>query len=94
MPFVYILASARNGTIYVGVTKDLIKRVHQHKADAVESFTQHYGIHDLVWYEHTDSIISAIYREKQLKNWKREWKIRLIEASNPQWQDLYPGLLS
>jgi putative endonuclease len=94
MPFVYIMASARNGTIYIGVTKDLIRRVHQHKADAVESFTQRYGIHDLVWYEHTDSIISAIHREKQLKNWKREWKIRLIEASNPHWQDLYPSLLS
>ena len=94
MPFVYIMASARNGTIYVGVTKDLIKRVYQHKTDAVDNFTQRYGIHNLVWYEHTESIISAIQREKQLKNWKRDWKIRLIETSNPQWQDLYPGLLS
>jgi putative endonuclease len=94
MPFVYIMATARNGTIYIGVTKDLISRVHQHKTDAVEGFTQRYCIHNLVWYEHADSIISAIQREKQLKNWKRDWKIRLIEVSNPQWQDLYPGLLS
>lgn len=94
MPFVYIMASGRNGTLYIGVTKDLIKRVYEHKSEAVESFTKRYGVHELVWYEQTDSIITAIEREKQLKNWKREWKIRLIETTNPYWHDLYPSLLS
>ncbi len=94
MPFVYILASGRNGSLYVGVTKDLIKRVYEHKTDAVKAFTQRYGIHQLVWYEQTDSIISAIQREKQLKNWQRDWKLRLIEQTNPYWHDLYHSLLS
>ena len=94
MPFVYIMASGRNGTLYIGVTKDLIRRVYEHKTDAVKSFTQGHGVHQLVWYEQTDSIISAIEREKQLKNWQRPWKLRLIETTNPYWHDLYPSLLS
>ncbi len=94
MPYVYIMASRRNGTLYIGVTKDLMRRVHEHKTDAVPGFTARYQVHHLVWYEATDSIISAIQREKQLKNWQRAWKVRLIEATNPYWNDLYPALLS
>jgi putative endonuclease len=91
--FVYLLASRQRGTLYVGVTNDLIRRGHEHRTAAVAGFTQRYGVHLLVWYEATPSIEAAIAREKQIKNWKREWKIALIEASNPQWLDLYPGLL-
>ena len=94
MPFVYILASKRNGTLYVGVTKDLIRRVYEHKTDAVPGFTSRHEVHNLVWYKQTDSILSAIQREKQLKNWQRTWKIRLIEQTNPDWHDLYSALLS
>ena len=94
MPFVYIMASRRNGTLYVGVTRDLIRRVHEHKTDAVPGFTSTHHVHHLVWYEQTESILSAIEREKQLKNWQRTWKIRLIEQGNPYWHDLYPALLS
>ena len=94
MPFVYILASGRNGTLYIGVTRDLIKRIHEHKTDAVPGFTSRYCIHDLVWYQQADSILAAIQREKQIKEWQRAWKIRLIEESNPYWTDLYPALLS
>ncbi len=94
MPSVYIMASRRNGTLYIGVAKDLIRRVHEHKTDAVDGFTQRHTVHNLVWYEYTDSILVAIEREKQLKNWQRSWKIRLIEQANPYWHDLYPSLLS
>ena len=94
MPFVYILASKRNGTLYIGVTKDLVRRVYEHKTDAVPGFTSRHEVHNLVWYEQTDSIFSAIQREKQLKNWQRTWKINLIEQTNPYWHDLYPALLS
>jgi putative endonuclease len=94
MPFVYILANKRNGTLYIGVTKDLIRRVYEHKTDAVPGFTSRHEVHNLVWYEQTDSILSAIQREKQLKNWQRTWKIRLIEQTNPDWHDLYSALLS
>ncbi len=94
MPFVYIMASERNGILYIGVTKDLIRRVYEHKTDAVPGFTSRYQVHDLVWYEHTPEIFSAIQREKQLKNWQRAWKIHLIEQANPYWNDLYPALLS
>ena len=83
MPFVYILANKRNGTLYIGVTKDLIRRVYEHKTDAVPGFTSRHEVHNLVWYKQTDSILSAIQREKQLKNWQRTWKIRLIEQTNP-----------
>jgi putative endonuclease len=91
--YVYILASRRNGTLYVGVTNDLIRRVFQHKEDVVEGFTRQYGVKALVWFDSTGSIEAAIQKEKQLKNWKREWKISLIEKGNPEWRDLYPGLL-
>jgi len=91
--YVYILASERNGTLYVGVTNDLIRRVHEHKTDAVEGFTKQYGVHDLVYYEHTGDIESAIGREKQIKKWNRSWKKRLIEEFNPDWNDLYNSLI-
>ncbi len=91
-PAVYILASKRNGTLYIGVTSDLVKRVWQHKNDVHEGFTKKYGIHTLVYYEiHTD-MTEAIVREKRLKKWNRAWKIELIEKDNPQWHDLWPEL--
>jgi len=92
-PCVYILASRERGTLYVGVTSDLIKRVWEHKTDAVDGFTKQYRVHDLVWFEQHETMESAILREKAVKEWKRAWKIRLIEESNPQWRDLYPDLL-
>ena len=88
-PAVYILASKRNGTLYIGVTSALIKRVWEHKNNMVEGFTKRYSIHQLVWYELHESTESAILREKRLKDWKRSWKLNLIESSNPRWQDLY-----
>jgi putative endonuclease len=88
-PAVYILASKRNGTLYTGVTSDLVKRVWEHKNDMVEGFTDIYGVHRLVWYEPHDTMESAIKREKCIKEWKRAWKLRLIESVNPDWQDLY-----
>ena len=92
LPCVYILASRRNGTLYVGVTSDLIKRVWQHKNDLVEGFTKQYGVHVLVWYEPHETMESAIKREKAIKKWNRKWKLKLIEQSNPQWRDLYKEL--
>lgn len=92
-PFVYMLASQRNGTLYIGVTADLIKRIHQHRTDATEGFTKKYQVHDLVWYEQHLEITRAILREKQLKKWVRSSKIRLIEANNPTWRDLYVDLV-
>jgi putative endonuclease len=92
-PCVYILASDQNGTLYVGVTSDLIKRVWEHKNDLVHGFTRRYSVHDLVWYEMHDSMESAIAREKAIKEWKRHWKLELIERENPEWKDLYPTLL-
>ena len=88
-PAVYILASKRNGTLYIGVTSDLAKRIWQHKNDVVDGFTKRYSVHYLVWYELHETMESAIGREKALKNWKRVWKLELIEKSNPGWQDLY-----
>lgn len=90
--FVYILASKKNGTLYIGMTNDLIKRVYEHKNNLVEGFTKKYFVHNLVYYEGYNDVYSAIAREKRLKKWKRQWKINLIEKSNPQWQDLYPQL--
>jgi putative endonuclease len=87
--WVYLLASRRNGTLYIGVTNDLARRVHEHKSGAVPGFTRRYGVHMLVWYENYSEIDEAIAREKSLKRWERAWKIRLIEGFNPQWQDLY-----
>ena len=91
--FVYILANKRNGTLYTGVTSDLIKRVYQHKSDLVEGFSKKYGVHNLVYYEMYDNIIDAIKREKCIKKWRRKWKLSLIENMNPQWSDLYESIL-
>jgi putative endonuclease len=88
-PAVYILASKRNGTLYIGVTSELVKRIWEHKNDMVEGFTKRYNIHRLVWHELHESMESAITREKRLKNWNRKWKLELIENSNPNWQDMY-----
>ncbi len=88
----YLLASRRNGTLYVGVTSNLIRRVCQHKNGLVEGFTRRYGVHRLVWYEVHGTIESAIAREKAIKEWKRGWKIELLEISNPEWRDLYEEL--
>jgi putative endonuclease len=87
--YVYILANKRNGTLYVGVTSDLVRRVYEHKQNFVDGFTKKYHVHDLVYYEAHDHIQEAIIREKQLKKWSRSWKIRLIEEMNAQWRDLY-----
>ena len=88
-PAVYILASGRNGTLYVGVTSDLIARAWQHRAEAATGFTRKYQVHHLVWYELHGDMISAIMREKRLKKWNRAWKIELIEATNSYWSDLW-----
>ena len=94
MPYyVYILASKRNGTLYVGVTNDLVRRVYEHKSDFVEGFTKKYQVHDLVYFEQTDDVEAAIAREKQLKKWNRAWKLELIEKSNGDWRDLYPKIV-
>ncbi len=92
--YVYILASQRNGTLYIGVTNNLRKRIYEHKNDLVEGFTKKYQVHELVYFEETSDIESAIKREKQLKAWKRKWKLELIEKSNPNWDDLYDKLFS
>jgi putative endonuclease len=92
-PSVYILASKKNGTLYVGVTSDLIKRIWQHKNDFVDGFTKKYAVHDLVYYEIHETMESAIIREKNIKAWKRAWKVELIEKSNLIWRDLYHDLL-
>ncbi|HEX5961910.1 MAG TPA: GIY-YIG nuclease family protein [Rhodanobacteraceae bacterium] len=93
MPCVYMLASQRNGTLYIGVTSNLIKRVWEHKHNVVEGFTKEYRVHALVWYEMHETMESAIAREKAMKEWKRAWKIRRIEEVNPEWKDLYPTIL-
>ena len=93
-PCVYLLASGRNGTLYVGVTSNLIKRVYEHRNELAEGFSKRYGVHDLVWYELHATMESAIAREKQLKKWDRPTKIRLIEKSNLEWQDLWTKLVS
>jgi len=91
--YVYILSSKKNGTLYIGVTGNLIKRIYEHKDYMVEGFSRKYHVHTLVYYELAEEIVSAFKREKQLKKWKREWKIALIEKNNPQWEDLYKSLL-
>ena len=90
---VYILASKLNGTLYIGVTGDLVTRIAQHKAGEVRSFTQKYKVYTLVWFENFDDISLAIQREKTMKKWPRQWKINLIERDNPHWHDLYPLLV-
>jgi putative endonuclease len=92
-PAVYILASKRNGTIYIGVTSNLPKRIWEHKNDSVDGFTKKYGIHCLVYYELHDDMLSAITREKQLKKWNRSWKLELIEKQNPGWNDLWETII-
>jgi len=92
MFFVYILASQPHGTLYVGSTPDLIRRIWEHKTKAISGFTAKYGVDRLVWYEVPESIAAAAKRERQIKEWKRAWKIELIERDNPQWIDLYPNL--
>jgi len=92
-PCVYMLASKRNGTLYTGVTSNLLKRVWEHKNNLVEGFTSKYGVHTLVWYELHDTMDSAIQREKAIKNWKRVWKLKVIEKMNSGWHDLYSDLL-
>jgi putative endonuclease len=91
--FVYILASKRNGTLYTGVTSDLLQRVWQHKTKATQGFTAKYGVDRLVYFEAHGDAASAIQREKQIKKWRRAWKIELIERSNPQWHDLYDEIV-
>ena len=91
-PSVYILASERNGTLYTGVTSNLIKRVWEHKNNVVPGFTQRYGVHTLVWFELHPTMESAILREKCIKEWKRKWKLSLIEKNNQHWHDLYESI--
>ena len=90
--YVYILCSKRNGTLYTGVTSNLKKRIYEHKNNLVEGFTKKYNVHLLVWYEVHESVESAITREKQIKEWKRAWKLALIEKDNPEWNDIYEGI--
>jgi putative endonuclease len=92
-PCAYILANRRNGTLYVGVTSDLIARIWQHKCDIVAGFTRRYRTHLLVWFEAHPVMESAIAREKAIKEWKRAWKVAMIEKANPYWRDLYEDLL-
>jgi len=91
--YVYIMTNKRNGTLYTGVSGDLIRRTYQHKHDLIDGFTKRYGLHRLVYYEETTDINSAIIREKQIKKWKRNWKIKLIEKANPEWRDLYEEII-
>ena len=91
-PCVYILASKRNGTLYIGVTSNLVQRVWQHKNGLADGFTKEHGVERLVWYEVHGSMVEAITRERQMKRWKRDWKVRLIEEANPFWRDLYEEL--
>ncbi|MDE0457521.1 MAG: GIY-YIG nuclease family protein [Chromatiales bacterium] len=92
MPCVYMLASKRNGILYVGVTSDLVQRVWQHRSELAEGFAKRYGVHRLVWYEVHETMESAILREMALKKWNRAWKIRLIQEANPAWKDLYDAI--
>ncbi|MDD2301964.1 MAG: GIY-YIG nuclease family protein [Eubacteriales bacterium] len=91
--YVYILASRKNGTLYIGVTGDLRKRIYEHKQNVVDGFTQKYNVHILVYYEVHGDIREAISREKQIKKWNRAWKLRLIEEKNGEWRDLYDEIV-
>jgi len=93
MYWVYILASGKHGTLYVGVTNDLVRRVYQHKQKLIKGFTSQYGVDRLVWFEGYDNPTAAIEREKILKKWRRDWKINLIETDNPNWDDLYNAIV-
>ncbi|MEN5082580.1 GIY-YIG nuclease family protein [Bosea sp. TWI1241] len=90
MPFhVYLLASRRDGTLYLGMTRDLARRVHEHKSKVLPGFSRKYGVDRLVWYEEHQTAMEAIEREKDIKAWRRQWKVNLIEDGNPDWMDLY-----
>jgi putative endonuclease len=91
-PAIYIMANKKNGTLYIGVTSDLIKRIWQHRMDFMEGFTKKYQVHLLVFFEFHETMKAAILREKQLKSWKRNWKLKIIERDNPNWRDLYDEL--
>ena len=91
--YVYILASSSYGTLYVGVTSDLVRRLWEHRNDVVEGFTRQYAVHRLVWYETHDSAYEAITREKRIKKWNRNWKVNLIQRTNPNWDDLYASII-
>jgi putative endonuclease len=90
--YVYLLASRKHGTLCLGVTNDLIRRVYQHKSKALAGFTAKYGVNRLVWFETHDDVIAAISREKEIKKWRRDWKIILIETGNPDWRDLWESI--
>src|SRR3954471_8438400 len=90
--YVYVLASERNGTLYIGVTNNIVRRVYEHQEGLVEGFTQKYEVKQLVYFEEFSDVEFAIQREKRLKKWNRDWKLRLIEKSNPDWKDLYPEI--
>ena len=92
--WVYILTNRPNGTLYLGVTNDIVRRGHEHRTKAVDGFTTRYGVDKLVWFEIYDDPLTAINREKELKKWRRAWKIRLIEENNREWIDLYPEIVS
>ena len=93
LPCVYILANKRNGTLYTGVSSDLIKRVYEHKNGLADGFTKKYRIHHLVYFELHEDMLAAISREKQIKKWNRAWKLELIEKNNPEWRDLYEDII-
>ena len=90
--YVYLLASSKRGTLYLGVTSNLVKRVYEHKENLADGFTKRYSIKELVWYEAHEDVVAAITREKQIKKWNRNWKIELIESFNPEWRDLYQDI--
>jgi putative endonuclease len=92
-PYVYILTNQRNGTLYVGVTANLVQRIYLHRMGCTEGFTKKYNCKRLVYFEQFDRLIEAFEREKQLKNWKRQWKLQLIHQFNPEWKDLYPEII-
>ena len=92
MFYVYLLASRKQGTLYLGVTNDIVRRVYEHKTRAVTGFSSRYNVHRLVWFEYYDAPVDAIAREKELKKWRRAWKVSLIEKDNPDWRDLYSDI--
>jgi putative endonuclease len=91
--YVYLLASQKQGTLYLGITRDLVRRVYQHKEKLLPGFTSKYDVYRLVWFEAYDDPTNAIEREKEIKKWRRAWKIALIEKDNPDWKDLYPDIV-
>jgi putative endonuclease len=92
MYYVYLMASRKYGTLYLGMTGNLVRRVYEHKTNVLRGFTARYGVHRLVWYEIYDDPINAITREKEIKKWRRDWRIALIEQKNPHWEDLYDAI--